>query len=292
MSVPGMPFVRRLGNVVKDGIPQALHCRTGYEWHSDGRHSVTMLACGEAPSAGGETLFASSRELFDALPPQEQLRAQRAIAVYSSQYVGGGPSAFDCERGLRTSADGTRLLCGVTSRGRSWRPWASKTPLVSDSGISAIDTRHFSHFDNIKELLDMGNLPARVSDVLSHDMSSSDEENANENWLDYGESSDQLVKLASNRAVLAEASRELLSAWLHEGLQPLELAELDTTTMLPGAGQSTTFCSRRVYSHKWQKGDVMVWDNDKVIHTATPSSLIVGQRLMWQIVLKRSEDHV
>ena len=82
MSVEGLPFVRRLGNIVDEaGMPQALHCRTGLEWHSDGSRALTMLSCAEAPSAGGETLFASSSQLFDALPPEDQALAARALAV-------------------------------------------------------------------------------------------------------------------------------------------------------------------------------------------------------------------
>ena len=81
-QAPLLRFVRRLGNIVDEaGMPQALHCRTGLEWHSDGSRALTMLSCAEAPSAGGETLFASSSQLFDALPREEQALAARALAV-------------------------------------------------------------------------------------------------------------------------------------------------------------------------------------------------------------------
>jgi hypothetical protein len=39
-----------------------------------------------------------------------------------------------------------------------------------------------------------------------------------------------------------------------------------------------------------QAGDALLWENDALIHTATPSGLIAGQRLMWQMVVKRARD--
>jgi alpha-ketoglutarate-dependent taurine dioxygenase len=299
MSVPGVPCVRRLGNVRdKLGVPQALHCRTGYEWHSDGRRALTLLVCALAPEAGGETLFASASGVWERLPPAEQMRAERAVAVYGSQHTGGGPSAFDCERGLRTSADGTRLLRGVSSRGDLWRPWMSSTPLVtgaareepmagctasrggsySEEGcnrqtgkrIASIDTRHFMRFENIKLLLG----ERCGSGGGGGGGSSSDE----------GEAEDEAEAIR-----LEEASRVLLSQWLSYGLRPTSLAALEPHTLLPAPGQRTVFDPTAVYSHVWQVGDAMLWDNDVLIHTATPSSLVVGQRLMWQIIVKRSK---
>ena len=84
-QAPLLRFVRRLGNIVDEaGMPQALHCRTGLEWHSDGSRALTMLSCAEAPSAGGETLFASSSQSIARLQlggvdPQTVTRFQETV---------------------------------------------------------------------------------------------------------------------------------------------------------------------------------------------------------------------
>jgi alpha-ketoglutarate-dependent taurine dioxygenase len=283
MAVPGLPFVRRLGNIIdtETGMPMALHCRTGYEWHSDGERRLTMLSCTEAPRAGGETLFTSSSEVYTNLPADERAQADCIIAVYGSANTSGGPSAFDCERGLRMNADGTRLLRPVASKPSGCKEWESRRPLVrSRDGdpsqrFITVDIRHFLRFEYF----------VSESSDSSDDGECQEEEEARKCAATSARpsSSTRLVSLSP------EESQELLSRWLRLTLQPQEpLAALDPQTLLPGHGEVTTFASTAVYSHKWVSGDVVLWDNDWVLHTPTPAASVEGRRLMHQIIMKKA----
>lgn len=248
MAVPGLPFVRRLGNIVdpETGMPQALHCRTGYEWHSDGERRLTMLSCTEAPDTGGDTLFVSSSEVYTNLPEEDRAQADCIVAVYGSENTSGGPSAFDCERGLRMSADGTRLLRPVASKPDEWKRWESRRPLVRalDADPSqrfiTVDIRHFLRFEYL--VFD--------SSESSDEGGGGEDDRECEPGSTRHPTSGRLVPLST------EESQELLSRWLRWTLQPQEpLAALDPHTLLPRRGESTQFAPTSVYSHKWRRGD-------------------------------------
>ena len=280
MAVPGLPFVRRLGNIVdsETGMPQALHCRTGYEWHSDGERRLTMLSCSEAPRAGGQTLFASSSEVYTNLPVDERAQADCMIAVYGSTNTSGGPSAFDCERGLRMSADGTRMLRPVDSKPDGWQQWESRRPLVcsrdddSSQRFITVDIRHFLRFEYF----------------VSESSDSSDDDEGKEEARECDTGSARCPPSLRIASLSPEESQELLSRWLRMTLQPQDpQATLDPQTLLPGPGEVTAFAPTAVYTHQWNEGDVLIWDNDWVLHTATPASSVEGRRLMHQIIMKK-----
>ena len=71
-----------LGNTPEDKrTPTAYLNKIGIEWHTDGTSSprpavVTLLYCVEAPSVGGETLFASGYAAWDAQPPNLKPRLE------------------------------------------------------------------------------------------------------------------------------------------------------------------------------------------------------------------------
>jgi alpha-ketoglutarate-dependent taurine dioxygenase len=119
----GWPMVRRLGNAVdEEGELTGLYCETGYEWHTDSPGNfITSMYCVEAPTEGGETLFASSVKAYAALSPAQQEEAAGLEVFYSNKYTGGGPSAYDCHHGLRMSQTGARLLRQAITRRLKWR---------------------------------------------------------------------------------------------------------------------------------------------------------------------------
>jgi len=111
------PMVRMLGNDSSEG---ARLCKLGYEWHVDST-DLTILACREAPDAGGDTLFVSTHDLFDALSDEQKERARAMRVVYSNKYTAGGPAWRDAELGLRMNASGTRMVRPATDRKAGWK---------------------------------------------------------------------------------------------------------------------------------------------------------------------------
>ena len=43
------------------------------------------------------------------------------------------------------------------------------------------------------------------------------------------------------------------------------------------------------YSHRWSKGDMLIWDNRSCLHQATPVSVASERRYMHRIMLKGDE---
>lgn len=130
--LPGFPSIRPIGNT-KDahGEPSALFCRTGYEWHKDGDgEGITMIVCVKTPNSGGNTLFSSAYAHYDALSGPLKKIAESTIIVTSNRYTAGGPSAVDCENGLRMDATGTRLVSTAHTRTTWWKLAESRWPLV------------------------------------------------------------------------------------------------------------------------------------------------------------------
>eukprot|EP00977_Amphora_coffeiformis_P030251 scaffold45678_cov199-Amphora_coffeaeformis.AAC.1 len=81
-----------------------------------------------------------------------------------------------------------------------------------------------------------------------------------------------------------QESSEMLSALLRSALDPIEEAELDEDLLPKGI---TLFSEDAVYVHKWKRGEAMLWDNFRVIHSTTPTCAYKGKtRLMWQIISK------
>lgn len=196
-----------------------------------------------------------------------------------SEHTSGGPSAFDCERGLRMSADGTSLLRPVSSRPDGWRPWRSRKPLVTEGRIN-VDVRHFLYFEFVCEEEEPAPSEARAEAADSSD-SSSDSDSGGEEG---GGGGLRLSRMG------AEESRALLSRWLLHTLRPTQLARLEPATLLPAEGERTVFDGTAVYAHPWGAGDVLLWDNDELIHTATATGDVRGRRLMHQIIMKRPEE--
>ena len=57
----------------------------------------------------------------------------------------------------------------------------------------------------------------------------------------------------------------------------------------PATGALTTatrFSPTHVYAHRWQAGDCLVWDNEVVLHSTSPTSEYAEgeRREIWQIV--------
>ena len=78
------------GHAGFEGLPDGTlqHPNTTDEWHSDGMHSLltppihTQMYSLEAPARGGETLFCSAHDAWDALPPEQQALASRLRVRY------------------------------------------------------------------------------------------------------------------------------------------------------------------------------------------------------------------
>ncbi|GBG28830.1 Hypothetical Protein FCC1311_050512 [Hondaea fermentalgiana] len=87
-------------------------------------------------------------------------------------------------------------------------------------------------------------------------------------------------------------SRDLLEAILLEGLgvsaPPDPLQGLDPVSLF-ARGDHAIFDDRCVYRHRWQPGDVLVWDNDVILHSPTataPYEGFPGSREMLQIIFR------
>jgi taurine dioxygenase len=93
-KMPGYPEINRLGNATdENGKPIAFLNKAGIEWHTDGTGFQyppvsTVLYCVEAPSRGGETLYASGKRAWDDLSAEQKARFAplRVRYSYSSLY--------------------------------------------------------------------------------------------------------------------------------------------------------------------------------------------------------------
>mmetsp|Transcript_1841 Transcript_1841/g.2150 ORF Transcript_1841/g.2150 Transcript_1841/m.2150 type:complete len:128 (+) Transcript_1841:2-385(+) len=45
----------------------------------------------------------------------------------------------------------------------------------------------------------------------------------------------------------------------------------------------------RTYRHRWQEGDLVVWDNRALMHSTTPYTYAEHRRSLWQIVLRHGD---
>lgn len=89
-TLPGLPVVRVLSNVKKDG--QAIGItRGGMHWHSDLSYKkvpalVTLLYGIECPPEGADTQFVSMYEAYESLPPETKARIKGKAAIHDRNF--------------------------------------------------------------------------------------------------------------------------------------------------------------------------------------------------------------
>lgn len=76
-----------------------------------------------------------------------------------------------------------------------------------------------------------------------------------------------------------------LSRLLRSALAPSEEAQVDGDLRVVGR---TAFAPEAVYVHSWRRGEAMLFDNDRVLHSTVPLALYErgGKRLMWQVICR------
>ncbi|MDR2688811.1 MAG: TauD/TfdA family dioxygenase [Azoarcus sp.] len=92
-QLPGHPEVFVISNIVEQGKPIGL-ADAGKFWHSDLSYVAppslgAILYAQELPEEGGDTLFASQQQAYDALPESLRRRIEglRAVHSYTSRYA-------------------------------------------------------------------------------------------------------------------------------------------------------------------------------------------------------------
>ena len=188
------------------------------EWHTDGCHDdvasrgtlppvLTSMYVIETPTHGAETLFASGRAAFAALPAQLQERALRLVAVYDGTFRPVEPD------GARARADAAGSHGGRLS---------SRWPVViaDRTGQPSLYVA-----------------PAFTCRVEEDGLPLS-----------------------------AEDSQALLGELVRTGLG------LPAGWHAPPDGQAPIPETGNVLSHQWQAGDLVLWDNRSMLHSATPTS--------------------
>ena len=85
-----------------------------------------------------------------------------------------------------------------------------------------------------------------------------------------------------------EESAEELSRLLRSALAPSIEAPLDVDLRAVG---STVFSTQAVYAHAWKRGEAILWDNQRMLHSTVPLASYRGERtrLMWQVICKCDE---
>jgi len=89
-TLPGLPQVRVLSNVKKDGKPVGISYG-GMHWHSDLSYKpapalATLLYALQCPPEGADTQFADMTAAFAALPPAQQQRLRGLRAVHDRNF--------------------------------------------------------------------------------------------------------------------------------------------------------------------------------------------------------------
>ena len=264
--VPGVPEVRVLGR----GHERALLTDIGYEWHQDGGGSapfITMLHCKE-PAEGADTLFADGAVLFARLSAADQQHARSWSAVYSNEFTAGGPTALDAAYGVRVSACGTRRLRAASRRKTGWTLSRFRRSLVTVAR------------DGTERLLAGG----KALELLETIAPGTAPESFGAQGMPHEE--EPIAQVLSAEASAAELSRLLRAA-----LGPLEESPLDDDLRALG---TTRFDPEAVYVHAWQRGDALVFDNDRMLHSTVPLALYrpTDRRLMWQVICRCEESRV
>ena len=264
--VPGVPEVRVLGR----GHERALLTDIGYEWHQDGGGSapfITMLHCKE-PAEGADTLFADGAVLFARLSAADQQHARSWSAVYSNEFTAGGPTALDAAYGVRVSACGTRRLRAASRRKTGWTLSRFRRSLVTVAR------------DGVERLL-AGGKALECLETIAPDTA----------HASVGAQGTPPEEEPIAQVLSAEASAAELSRLLRAALRPLEESPLDDDLRALGA---TRFDPEAVYVHAWQRGDALVFDNDRMLHSTVPLALYrpTDRRLMWQVICRCEESRV
>ena len=83
----------------------------------------------------------------------------------------------------------------------------------------------------------------------------------------------------------AEQSADELSRLMRAALGPLKAAEVGEDMRTIG---ETTFAVESVYVHHWRRGEALLFDNTRMLHSTVPvdNYQLDGRRLMWQIICK------
>ena len=234
-KLPALPMVQCQGDgPVRDhhGVPdgELSASQTFAEWHTDGVHDTprttqppvaTTMYCLATPACGGETLFASARAGFEALPEALQQRARGLTAVFDGRFRPMVPG-------------GTRAQQPVSggSGGGGGGDWAEtrRFPLVARDGRG-------------REGL-YGVAPAFTRCLLE----------------------------ADGTALGEEEGQALLDQILHHALRlPAD------GRAPPHDGQVPIVETANLYAHRWAAGDLVVWDNRTMLHSASPSPRYKGR---------------
>lgn len=85
------------------------------------------------------------------------------------------------------------------------------------------------------------------------------------------------------RGMGVEESAAELSRLLRSALAPRGEAPLDEELRTVGR---TSFATEAVYAHAWRRGEAVLWDNRRMLHSTVPLALYEQgeRRLMWQII--------
>lgn len=225
-GIEGYPMLRTLGTTNGSVLS-----RLGYEWHVDSS-DLTILHCVLPPEEGGDTLFVSTRHLYESLSPEYRREAEGLKVVYSNQYTAGGPAAIDSAHGLRMSPCGTMVVRAACSRKPAWQLGTSPPiPLVlkwNGKPTLVAATKNVDHVEG-----------------LGH-----------------------------------EESKAYIDRILRVGLQPTSIGSQDDDLIT----QEPTVFGPNVMTHRWQKGDIVLWDNSAVLHSTSPVVLYKGDREMIQLM--------
>lgn len=189
------------------------------EWHTDGIHELkcpcvlTSIYAVSVPPVGGETLFASGYDAWDALPPARRAEVGNLQVCYKMI-----PN--------RMSADGTHATIGAESNVHNGPGASSDTEVVRDPVLHPMFRMH-PH---------TGRAALSVTPLYMSSIDGMDETSA--------------CKLVSEMIQLA----------------------------LPGT-----------YAHRFEKGDLVLWDNRCLLHSASPSQDKPGLRLLHRIRMSSKE---
>jgi response regulator RpfG family c-di-GMP phosphodiesterase len=85
-------------------------------------------------------------------------------------------------------------------------------------------------------------------------------------------------------------SRVLAVAVAYAEKKAPHAAAVETLTL----GSGWRFDPEAVYVHAWQRGDALVFDNDRMLHSTVPLALYrpTDRRLMWQVICRCEESRV
>ena len=248
-GLPSYPRLRALGTT-----PGSVLSNIGYDWHTDHHAAFTLLLCVAMPDAGGCTLFADAEQLLTSLSPVQHALAERLCVHYSDRFTSGGPSWRDTEFGVRMSATGTRLIQGATGRIEHANGGDAPSSSVARDTLLVQPAVQYRRQGRAGEAAVGGALllSPKYVDHVSIDG----------------------CHLTHN------ASQALIDELLRTGLQPLDEAPLNDQ-LLP---EGRTRFGPAVCCHRWAPGDLLVWDNRRMLHSTTPTSLYGhGERKLVQL---------